>query len=146
MSGDAIAAPTGLTRTGYGLVLVITGLSVAHHVDHVWRGVTGWPFTDEFNAFSVSLGVYPVIVAGLVLSRRHRVGPRFWAPLAGLAAVFLLVVHLGPAAGDSVTKIPGQYGPVVADVTALAVLALLIAALVVHCVHEIRRMASPGRP
>ncbi len=141
-----MAAPTGLTRTGYGLVLVITGLSVAHHVDHVWRGVTGWPFTDEFNAFSVSLGVYPVIVAGLVLSRRHRVGPRFWASLAGLAAVFLLVVHLGPAAGDSVTNIPDQYGPVIADVAALTVLALLIAALVVHCVHEIRRMASRGRP
>ncbi len=138
--------PTGLTRIGYRLVLLITGLSIAHHVDHVWRGVTGWPFTDEFNAFSVSLGVYPVIVAGLVLSRRHRVGPRFWASLAGLAAVFLLIVHLGPAAGDSETKIPDQYGPAIADVTALAVLALLIAALVVHCVHEIRRMASAGRP
>ncbi len=95
---------------------------------------------DEFNAFSVSLGVYPVIVAGLVLSRRHRVGAGFWASLAGLAAVFLLVVHLGPAAGDSVTRIPDQYGPAIADVTALAVLALLIGALVLHCVHETVRM------
>jgi hypothetical protein len=95
---------------GYRLVLLITALSIAHHVDHMWRGVTGWPFGDELNAFTVSLGVYPVIGAGLVFSRRHRVGARFWASLAGAAAVFVLAVHLGPAAGDSVTKIPTSTG------------------------------------
>lgn len=114
---------TGLTTTGYGLVLIITALSVAHHFDHVLRDVTGWPVTDEFNAFSVSLVVYPVIVAGLVLSRRNWVGARFWAVLAGGGAIFILVVHVGPAAGDSFTTIPGQYGTAVADIAALVVLA-----------------------
>ncbi len=140
------APPTGLTGTGYGLVLVITGLSVAHHVDHVWRGVTGWPFTDEFNAFSASLFVYPVIVAGLALSARHHVGARFWAVLAGTAALFVLVVHVGPAAADSVGTIPEQYGSRAAGLAALAVLALLLVALVVHGAHEIRRTASSSTP
>jgi uncharacterized membrane-anchored protein len=131
---------------GYRLVLLITALSIAHHVDHVWRGVTGWPFGDELNAFTVSLGVYPVIGAGLVFSRRHRVGARFWASLAGAAAVFVLAVHLGPAAGDAVTKIPDQYGSAIADVGALAVLALFVVALVTHCAYEMRRMGFRARP
>ena len=130
----------GLTATGYRLVLVITGLSIAHHADHVVRDVTGWPLSDGFNPFSASLFVYPVIIAGLVLSRRERVGARFWASLAGGAALFILFVHVGPAAGDSVTTIPDQHGSAVADMVALGVLALFLASLVLHCTYEIRRM------
>jgi hypothetical protein len=136
----ASGASTGLTATGYRLVLVIIVLSVAHHVDHVLRDVTGWPLRDGFNPFSASLFVYPVILAGLLLSRRQRAGARFWSVLAGGAALFILVVHVGPAAGDSVTTIPDQYGSTAADVAALVVLALLLAALVVHSAHEIGRV------
>ena len=135
-------APTGLTATGYRLVLVITVLSVAHHVDHILRDVTGWPFGGGFNPFSGSLLVYPVILAGLLLSRQERVGARFWAILAGGAALFILVVHVGPAAGDSVSTIPDGYGSAVADVAALVVLALFLAALVAHCASELRRMVG----
>ena len=79
----ADGAVTGLTTTGYRLVLTITALSVAHHVDHIVRDVTGWPLGGGFNPFSASLFVYPVILAGVLLSRRQRVGARFWAILAG---------------------------------------------------------------
>lgn len=64
----APARPAGLTTTGYRLALVITGLSIAHHIDHVVRDVTGWPLQDGFNPFSASLFVYPVILAGLLLT------------------------------------------------------------------------------
>ncbi len=136
----AEAPTTGLTTLGYRLVVLITGLSIGHHVDHALRDVTGWPFADEFNSFSASLLVYPVILAGLWLSHRHRVGARFWAVLAGGAALFVVAVHLGPSAPDSVTSIPDQYGSTVADVAALGVLGLFLAALVLHCAHEVRRM------
>jgi hypothetical protein len=138
-------APTGLTRTGYGLVVVITALSLSHHVDHAVREVTGWPFDGGFNPFSASLFVYPVIVAGLVLSHRHRVGARSWAVLAGVGAVFVLVVHVGPWAPDSVINIPDQYDLTAAEVIALVLLALFLAALVAHCAHELRRLAT-ARP
>ncbi len=136
--------PTGLTPTGYRLVFLITGLSVAHHLDHVLRDVTGWPIEGGFNPFSASLFVYPVILAGVVLSRRHRVGARFWAALAGGGALFVAAVHLGPWAPDSVTTIPDQYGSAVADVAALVVLAVFFVGLGLHCAHEVRRMARPG--
>ncbi len=73
-----------------------------------------------------------------------RVGARFWAVLAGGGALFILAVHVGPAAGDSVTAIPDQYGSTVADVAALVVLAVFVAGLGVHCAYEIRRLARPG--
>lgn len=138
----AHSPPTGLTATGYRLVLAITALSAAHHVDHVLRDVTGWPLGSGFNSFSASLFVYPVILAGVLLSRRQLVGARFWAVLAGGAVLFMFAVHVGPAAADSVTTIADQYGSLVADLAALAVLAMLLAALVWHCAHEVRRMTT----
>ena len=132
-------AHTALTPTGQRLVLAITALSAAHHVDHVLRGVTGWPLGGGLNPFTMSLLAYPAIACGLVLSRRGRAGPRFWAILAGGGAVFVLAVHVGPAAGDSVTSIPDQHSSPAADAAALVVLAAFLAALVAHCVHEVRR-------
>ena len=127
-----------MTPTGFRLVLLITSLSVAHHVDHVLRGVTGWPFEGGFNPFSASLFVYPVIGAGLLLARRGRAGPRFWAPLAGGGALFILAVHVGPAAGDSVAAIPDQYDSAVAGIAALVLLGAFVAALAAHFLYEVR--------
>lgn len=137
----APGATTGLTATGYRLVLVVTALSLAHHADHLVRGVTGWPVQGGFNPFSASLFVYPVILAGLLLSHRNTVGARFWALLAGGGALFVLAVHVGPNAGDSATTIPRQYGSTVAGMTSLLVLAVFLATLVLHCAYEIRRIA-----
>ena len=138
----AEAGTPGLTPTGLRLTLAITGLSAAHHVDHVLRGVTGWPLAGGFNPFTMSLIVYPAILAGLLLSRRGRAGPRFWALLAGGGAAFVLAVHVGPAAGDTVSSIPGQYGSPLADVTALAVLGAFFVFLLAHCGYEARRAAA----
>ncbi len=135
---------SGLTGTGYRLVLLITGLSAAHHADHAVRDVTGWPLEGGFNPFSASLFVYPVILAGVILSRRGRVGARFWALLAGGGAIFVLTVHVGPWAADSVTTIPDQHGSTLADVAALVVLVVFVGALAAHCAHEVRRMPGSG--
>lgn len=112
---------------------------MAHHVDHVFRDVTGWPFEGGVNPFTMSLVVYPLIVVGLLLSRSGRAGPRFWVSLAGGGALFILAIHVGPAAGDSVEDIPAQYASPLADVTALAILTLLVLALLAHCLYELRR-------
>lgn len=133
---------SGLTPTGRRLVLAITSLSIAHHIDHVARGVTGWPLDGDFNPFSASLFVYPVIAAGVILSNRRRVGAKFWSALAGGAALFIAFVHVGPAAGDAVGSIPKQYDSTVSDALALATLGGLFGLLVVHCIYEVRRGRS----
>ena len=140
----AVSGTPGLTPMGLRLTLAISGLSVAHHVDHVLRGVTGWPLAGGFNPFTMSLLVYPAILAGLLLSRQGWAGARFWALLAGGGAAFVLAVHVGPGAGDSASSIPGQYDSPLADVTALAVLGAFFVFLVAHCCYEARRAAVSG--
>jgi hypothetical protein len=137
----ARSVSSGLTSTGYRLVLAITSLSIIHHVDHILRDVTGWPLSGGFNPFTMSLFVYPAIAVGVILSYQGRVGPLFWTILAGGGALFILAVHVGPEAGDSVTSIPGQYASPVADIVALVVLAAFFVALVAHCVYEARLMS-----
>jgi len=141
------AATAGLTGMGRRLVVAVTALSVAHHLDHLARQVTGWPLAGGLNAFSISLLVYPVVAAGLVLSARRRVGARFWAVLAGGGALFVAAVHVGPAAGDAVSTIPDQHLSPASAVLALGVLAAFFAALVAHCVYETRLLirARAGR-
>lgn len=128
--------PRGMSRGTYVLVGAITLLSLGHHLDHLLRGATGWPFAAEVNPFTYSLVVYPAIAAGLALSRRGRAGPRFWALLSGGGALFVLGVHVGPVAGDAVDQIPAQYASPVAGAIALAELGLFVAALVAASVFD----------
>src|SRR4029450_1919662 len=97
------------SRVLYRLTFLAAGLSLGHHLDHLIRGnAVGWPVTDQVNAFTASLVVYPIIIAGLVLYRAGRVGPGFWALVSGGGAVFVSAVHFGPAAGEPPELILGR--------------------------------------
>src|SRR4029450_3168032 len=55
------------SRVLYRLTFLAAGLSLGHHLDHLIRGnAVGWPVTDQVNAFTASLVVYPIIIAGLL--------------------------------------------------------------------------------
>ncbi len=127
-----------MTRTGYRLVIAAVAFSFAHHVDHVLRGgeATGWPLTGSVNAFTYSLAVYPIIATAAFLSRRGRVGPRFWRLLSSGGALFVLAVHLGPAAGDAVGDIPDGYSSPIAGIVAVSVLVAFIAVLAFTAIYE----------
>jgi hypothetical protein len=63
----------------YRFTWLAVALSLGHHLDHLIRGnAVGWPLTDQVNAFTISLVVYPVIATGLLAYRAGRVGPGFW--------------------------------------------------------------------
>ncbi|CAN5221429.1 hypothetical protein BH20ACT9_BH20ACT9_09170 [soil metagenome] len=133
-----------MTPTLYWLIGAATILSLTHHVDHVLRGATGWPLTGDFNPFTYSLFVYPVIAVGVTLSLRGTVGPRFWSFLSAGGALFVGAVHLGPVAGDALAEIPGQYASPLAGAVALGLLAAFVAVLVGTFLYEIR-LASRAR-
>jgi uncharacterized protein len=133
-----------MTRALYGLILVALALSVAHHVDHILRDDAGWPLGTDVNPFTYSLGVYPVILAGLVLSALGRVGPRFWAVLSLGGAVFVSIVHAGPVATDAVATIPSSYESPAAGALAVIVLVALVAVLVGTFGYEVRLSVTRG--
>ena len=133
-----------MTTTLYLLIWVAVALSLAHHADHILRGDTGWPFSDQVNTFSYSLVIYPIILTGLVLSLFGLVGPRFWAFISLGGAAFVAAVHLGPVSTDAITAIPGQYPSPIAGALAVLVLVALVAVLVGTFGYE-ARLASKSR-
>jgi membrane protein implicated in regulation of membrane protease activity len=135
-------------RMLYRLTWLAVAMSLGHHLDHVLRGnAVGWPLTGEVNAFTISLVVYPVIAAGLLLYRAGRVGPGFWALVSGGGAVFVGAVHFGPAAVEPPELILGHYQPPALGWLALGWLVAFVAVLAVTSVYEtrlwVRRRRTP---
>jgi hypothetical protein len=81
----------GRLTLGERLLLVVAALAFLHHVDHVLRADnSGWPFTPEVTAFTVSLLVYPILVLDFLLLRSSP-----WVRVGLVAGLFaaLQVAH-----------------------------------------------------
>jgi hypothetical protein len=139
MSKETVAM-TGKAHPGlYPLTYLAAALSVGHHIDHVIRGnAVGWPLTGEVNAFTYSLGIYPLIAAGLALYRAGRVGPGFWALVSGGGALFVVAGHFGPAAAEPPAAILGAYDPPLLGRLAFGWLLAFVVVLGVTCIYESR--------
>jgi hypothetical protein len=130
-------------RVLYRLTWLALAMSLGHHLDHLLRGnAVGWPVTEEVNAFTASLVVYPIIATGLLLYRAGRVGPGFWALVSGGGAVFVAAVHFGPAAVEPPELILDQYQPPVLGWLAFGWLVAFVTVLAVTCVYETRLWAQ----
>jgi hypothetical protein len=127
----------------YRLTWLAAAMSLGHHLGHVIRhNAVGWPLTDQVNAFTISLVVYPVIAAGLLAYRAGRVGPGLWALVSGGGAVFVGAVHFGPAAVEPPRLILGGYDPPILGWLAFAWLVAFVAVLAITCLYETRLWAQ----
>jgi hypothetical protein len=123
----------------YRFTWLAAALSLGHHLDHLIRGnAVGWPLTDQVNAFTISLAVYPVIATGLLAYRAGRVGPGFWALVSGGGAVFVGAVHFGPLAVEPPALILNPYDPPVLGWLAFTWLVTFVAVLTITCLYETR--------
>lgn len=147
--GSAVFGPN---RIMYGLIFLAMFMSLGHHIDHVIRGNhVGWPLTAEVNAFTYSLGIYPLIILGLYLYASGRVGPGFWVLLSGSGAIFLAAIHFGPAAVEPPAEIINLYEAPIVGWLAFLWLVVFIVVLVATCLYELRswfaqRKARSVRP
>ncbi len=127
------------SRAIYGLTFLATALSFGHHVDHVIRGnAVGWPLTSEFNAFSASLVIYPIIATALLLYRAGRIGPGTWALVSGGGAGFVGAVHFGPGAVEPPSDILTAYEPPILGWLAFAWLVAFVTILILTSLYETR--------
>jgi hypothetical protein len=124
-------------RNLYALTALAAFLALGHHVDHIIRGNNvGWPVNKEFNGFTYSLVIYPVILIGLFLYRSGRVGPGFWVFLSGGGALFLAFIHFAPKAIEPPSEIIDLYDSRAVGLLAFGWLLLLIAVLAATSVYE----------
>jgi hypothetical protein len=130
---------TDAQQDPYRLTYLAAAMSLGHHVDHVIRhNAVGWPLTDQVNAFTISLIVYPVIATGLLLYRAGRAGPGFWAFVSGGGAVFVNAVHFGPAAVEPPQLILEPYDPPILGWLAFTWLVTFVAVLAITSLYETR--------
>jgi hypothetical protein len=130
-------------RVLYRLTWLALAMSLGHHLDHLIRGnAVGWPVTDQVNAFTVSLVVYPIIIIGLLLYHTGRVGPGFWALVSGGGAAFVAAVHFGPAAVEPPELILDHYDPPVLGWLAFGWLVAFVTVLTITCLYETRLWAQ----
>jgi hypothetical protein len=123
----------------YRLTWLAAAMSLGHHLDHLLRGnAVGWPVTEEVNAFTASLVVYPIIATGLLLYRAGRVGPGFWALVSGGGAAFVSAVHFGPGAVEPPELILDHYDLPVLGWLAFGWLVAFVAVLAITSVYETR--------
>ena len=133
------AVVSGSNRILYGLIFLAVFMSLGHHIDHIIRGNhVGWPLTTEVNAFTYSLGIYPLILLGLYLYASGRVGRGYWAILSGSGALFVTAIHFGPAAVEPPSDIINLYEPRIIGWLAFLWLVVFVGVLVVTCIYEIR--------
>jgi hypothetical protein len=131
------SAVSGISKIMYGLIFLAMFMSLGHHIDHMIRGNhVGWPLTAEVNAFTYSLGIYPLILLGLYLYASGRVGRGYWAILSGSGAVFVVWVHFGPAAVEPPADIINLYEPRIVGWLAFLWLVVFVMALVGTCLYE----------
>ncbi len=124
--------------------LVVTALALLHHLDHVIRGEivveegkphewnhSGWPFEDAVTVFTASLGVYVILLGGILLTFRRRAWAGYWlGSTIVLLAIVVFVHFLGPDA-ETPRVVWRTYGGGVGAVLALTDLVALLAALIV---------------
>jgi hypothetical protein len=130
-------------RILYQLTWLAAAMSLGHHLDHLIRhNAVGWPLTEEVNAFTASLVVYPIIATGLLLYHAGRVGPGFWALVSGGGAAFVSVVHFGPAAVEPPELILDHYQPPILGWLAFGWLIAFVAVLAITSMYETRMWAQ----
>ncbi len=114
-------------------------MSLGHHIDHIIRGnQVGWPLTAEVNAFTYSLGIYPLIILGLYLYALGRAGSGYWALLSGSGVLFVAWIHFGPTAVEPPADIINLYEPRIVGWLAFGWLVVFVAVLVATCIYEAR--------
>ncbi len=136
-------------RTIYLLTFLAMALSLGHHIDHAVRAnAIGWPLNAEVNAFTVSLGIYPVLLTALLRYRANRIGSGSWALLSSGGAVFVSLVHFGPFAVEPPHLIHGGHESPVVGWFAFGWLVALVGVLVVTSIVEARAWyaARQGHP
>ena len=79
------------------LVVLVIILNLGHTVDHFVRGYFRWPLTmATVPPFLVTLAINAILGFGLYFYLKNKLGPLFWAIVAGIGVAFGWLAHFSP--------------------------------------------------
>jgi hypothetical protein len=109
---------------------------LAHTVDHVARDLR-WPLTAEAIPFLAATAAILIVVFGaLYLTRRGKIGPRFWAIFGAIALVVGWLGHFSPFTEQPVSYIFNAYQSSIARWLAVGSLLALMLTLVAITIYS----------
>ena len=79
------------------LVAVIIVLNLGHDFDHIVRGDFRWQLTAKYiPAYAIIVAKYAILGFGLYFYLKNKVGPLFWAIVAGISVALGWLAHFSP--------------------------------------------------
>jgi fluoride ion exporter CrcB/FEX len=119
------------------LVAAIIVLSMGHDIDHAIRGDFHFQLSGKaIPVIAAVVAKYAIFGFGLYLYFRGKVGPLFWAILAGIGVVLGTLAHFSPFSDQTPRAIYRAYEMPAAGMVAVTVLALLMLALIATAVYS----------
>jgi hypothetical protein len=118
------------------LTTVIVLLSLGHDIDHVIRGDFRWSLAGSAPVIAVFLTKYTILGCGLYFYLKNKVGPLFWAIVAGIGVVLAWLAHFSPFSTQTPQSIYHAYATAAGGAVAVSVLALLMLALIATAVYS----------
>jgi hypothetical protein len=118
------------------LVFLLIVLTLGHDADHIARGDLRWPLTVEsVPSFIIIVAIFSILVFGLYFYLKNKVGPLFWAIVAGAGAAFGWLAHFSPFTEQTPQYIYRAYETPAAGALAVAWLIALMLALITTAVY-----------
>jgi hypothetical protein len=113
------------------LVIAIIVLFAGHDIDHFLRGdfKLGSP-AEAAAVVTVMIAQYVIFGFGLFFYVKGKLGPGFWAILAGLSVALAWLAHFSPFSEQTPQFIYGAYEAPAAGASAVALLAVLMLVLI----------------
>jgi amino acid transporter len=118
------------------LVGIIVVLSLGHDIDHIVRGDFRWSLAGSAPVFAVLLTKYAILGFGLYFYLRNKIGPLFWAIVAGISVVLAWLAHFSPFSEQTPQSIYRAYATPAGGAVAVCVLALLMLTLIATTVYS----------
>ena len=114
------------------MVAVIIVLNLGHDIDHIVRGDFRWQLTAEsIPAYAIIVAKYAILGFGLYFYLKNKVGPLFWAIVAGISVALGWLAHFSPFTVQTPQFIYRAYKTPAVGTLAVSLLVLLMLALIV---------------
>jgi hypothetical protein len=118
------------------LVALLIVLNFGHDADHIARGDLRWPLTVESAPpIIIILAIFSILVFGLYFYLKNKVGPLFWAIVAGAGAAFGWLAHFSPFTEQTPQYIYHAYATPAAGWLAVAWLVALMLVLIITAIY-----------
>jgi amino acid transporter len=114
------------------LVAIIIVLNLGHDFDHIVRGDFRWQLTAKYiPAYAIIVAKYAILGFGLYFYLKNKVGPLFWAIVAGISVALGWLAHFSPFTVQTPQFIYRAYKTPAVGTLAVSLLVLLMLALIV---------------